>query len=164
MAVLSAEDLLAGSAAVHDVEVPAPLLDGARAADGGAGTVRVRALTMAALTAIARASRDDPSLVPVLVLREALVEPSLTTDQVRALPVGLVHHLVSAVHLASGLSADGEPLATAAGSPVGRTHLLLAQHFGWTPEQVARLTPGQVAVYLAGLARLLDLTGEEPEP
>ena len=32
-----------------------------------------------------------------------------------------------------------------------------AKHFGWTPEQVSQLTPGQVAVYLAGIGKLLQL-------
>ena len=40
---------------------------------------------------------------------------------------------------------------------MGRTHILLAKHFGWTPEQVGQLTPGQVAVYLAGIEKLLQL-------
>ena len=36
-------------------------------------------------------------------------------------------------------------------------HILLAKHFGWTPEQVSQLTPGQVAVYLAGIDQLLQV-------
>jgi hypothetical protein len=40
---------------------------------------------------------------------------------------------------------------------------LLARHFGWTPEQVSQLTPGQVAVYLAGVAKLLRLEEEAGE-
>jgi hypothetical protein len=43
---------------------------------------------------------------------------------------------------------------------IGETHLQLARHFGWTPAQVAELTPGQVAVYLAGIERLLALDAE----
>ena len=35
--------------------------------------------------------------------------------------------------------------------------ILLAKHFGWTPDQVSQLTPGQVAVYLAGVEKLLQL-------
>jgi hypothetical protein len=75
--------------------------------------------------------------------------------------VGLVHFLVSQINLLSGLSEDGELLTDAVNSPLGRTHLLLAKHFGWTPEQVSRLTPGQVAVYLAGIERFLQVESEE---
>jgi hypothetical protein len=72
-----------------------------------------------------------------------------------------VHYLVRQINLISGLGADGEALQAAVDAPLGRTHLLLAKHFGWTPEQVSQLTPGQVAVYLAGLERLLQLEEQE---
>lgn len=49
--------------------------------------------------------------------------------------------------------------AEAARSELGATHLLLAKHFGWTPEQVSALTPGKVAVYLAGVRQLVELDG-----
>ena len=159
---LSAGDLLAPSTVVHDVEVAqAVLRPGAGGEDGGApGCVRLRALTVATLTTISRAARDDASLVPLLMIKESLVEPELGLDGVRRLHVGLVQFLVNKINEISGLSADGEALDGALASPAGRTHLLLARHFGWTPEQVAQLTPGQVAVYLAGVARLLEL-GED---
>jgi hypothetical protein len=74
--------------------------------------------------------------------------------------VGLVHFLVGKANSISGLAADGAALDESAGSPLGQTHILLAKHFGWTPEQVAQLTPGQVAVYLAGVQKLLHLEEE----
>jgi hypothetical protein len=67
------------------------------------------------------------------------------------------------VNRLSGLAADGATLEDAADSPLGRTHLLLAKHFGWTPEQVSQLTPGQVAVYLAGIEKLLQLENGQVE-
>jgi hypothetical protein len=48
-------------------------------------------------------------------------------------------------------------LDDAASSSLGRDHILLARHFGWTPEQVAQLTPAQVGVYLAGIEKLLAM-------
>jgi hypothetical protein len=158
---LSARDLLAGSAIVHDIRIPQEVLtpEQPASADGGPGIVRMRPLSIATLTLISRAARDDSSLVPLLMIKEALVEPSLPLDQIRALHVGLVHFLVSQVNLISGLSADGDALGDAAGSAIGQTHLLLAQHFGWTPQQVSQLTPGQVAVYLAGIEQLLRQEG-----
>jgi hypothetical protein len=154
---LSAEDLLGPSSVVHDVEVPAAVLRPGTDSDCAAGCVRLRPLTVAALTTIARAARDDASLVPVLMIKESLVEPEVGFDGVRRMHVGLVQFLVSRINEISGLSADGQALEEALASPAGRTHVLLARHFGWTPDQVAELTPGQVAVYLAGVARLLDL-------
>lgn len=151
---LSAQDLLAGSQSVHDVRVPGDLLrPGEQGAAGG--IVRLRPLSVGTMAVISRAARDDPSLVPLLMLREALVEPALSLDQVRQLHVGLVHFLVGEVNRASGLSAEGEAFDAALQSPAVRAHLLLARHFGWTPEQVAQLTPGQVMVYLSGIERLL---------
>ena len=85
----------------------------------------------------------------------------MTLDQIRALHVGLVYFLVSQVNLISGLAANGDALGDAASSAIGQTHLLLAQHFGWTPQQVSQLTPGQVAVYLAGIEQLLRLEGRQ---
>jgi hypothetical protein len=72
-----------------------------------------------------------------------------------------VHFLLGRINEISGLAADGDALDEAARSPLGRTHLLFARHFGWTPEQVAQLTPGQVAVYLAGVEKLLALEGRD---
>lgn len=154
-ASLSAGDLLAGSRLVHVVHVPGELL---RPGEEGAagGDVRIRPLSVGAMALISRAARDDASLVPLLMLKEALVEPALSIEQLRQLHVGLVHFLVGEVNRASGLSAEGEAFDAASQSPAARAHLLLARHFGWTPEQVAQLTPGQVMVYLSGIERLLD--------
>ena len=160
---LKAEDLLAGSRAVYDIRIPAAILaPGPQAeieaeldADAG-GCVSLRPINIATLTLIARAARDDASLVPLLMIKEALIEPRLQLEQIRQLHLGIVQFLVSQVNLISGLSADGKSLSEAAESPLGRTHLLLARHFGWTPEQVSQLTPGQVAVYLAGIEKLLE--------
>jgi hypothetical protein len=160
--LLSAHDLLAGSALVHEVEVPAQVLRpgaSASAAEPGraAGYVKLRPLRIATLALILRASREDPSLVPLLMIKESLVEPALQLEQIRQLHAGLVHFLVARINLISGLDTDGAGAQSAAASPIGQTHLLLARHFGWTPQQVAELTPGQVAVYLAGIERLLAL-------
>ncbi len=161
--ILSAEDLLAGSSVVHDVQLPAAVLhpgSGRPAADGVPGRVRLRPLRVGTLAVISRAARDDSSLIPLLMIKESLVEPLLSLDQVRQLHVGLVHCLVSQINLISGLTVDGEVIDDAVDAPSARMHLLLARHFGWTPEQVGQLTPAQVAVYLAGVEKLLDLEAQ----
>lgn len=162
--ILSAQDLLAGSAIIHDVAVPQEVLrPGAGTANGGTGTgdaggkLRLRPLSVAAITLISRAARDDISLVPLLMLKESLVEPELSLEQIRQMHAGLVEFLVNRVNIISGLGPEGRGPEEAVDSPMGRTHLLLAKHFGWTPDQVAQLTPGQVAVYLAGIDKLMRL-------
>ena len=165
---LTAEDLLAGTAGLHDVAVPSRLLrPGLADAVDGAGTVRLRPLSVGTLVLISRAARDDPALVPLLMVKESLVEPAMSLEQLRGLNIGLVHFLVAAVNTVSGLSPSGdvldettaEAVDDALASPVGQVHVLLARHFGWSPQQVARLTPGQVAVYLAGVEALFHESG-----
>jgi len=157
--ILTAQELLAGSLLVHDVAVPAAVLRPGGQADS-AGMVRLRPLKVATLALISKASREDPSLVPLLMIKESLVEPALALEQIRQMHAGLLHFLVAAINRISGLDADGNAARGAAASVIGETHLQLARHFGWTPAQVAELTPGQVAVYLAGIERLLALDAE----
>lgn len=150
---LTAQELLAGSLITYDIDVPGCVLrpDG-QAADG---RVRIRPLRVATLALISRAAKDDPSLVPLLMVKESLVDPVLGMNQIRMFNVGMLQFLVSAINRISGLDAESVQLAST--STIGDAHLLLARHFGWTPAQVSELTPGQVAVYLAGVERLLSL-------
>lgn len=160
---LTAQDLLAGSRIIHEVSIPQAILrpQPSPAPDGvSAGVVRLRPLSIDALTLISRAARDDVGLVPLLMIKEAMVEPALSLDQARQMHVGLVHFLVSQINLISGLGPDGESYEDAVHSGIGQTHLLLAKHFGWTPEQVGQLTPAQVMVYLAGIERLMAFEEE----
>lgn len=151
--MLSAGDLLAGGRVVHDVEIPADLLNPGTESDDG--RVKLRPLSLAALSVISKAARDDAGLIPVLMLKESLLEPELSFDEIRRLHVGLVQFLLDQVNAISGLGpVDGADAA--ARSALGATHLLLARHFGWTPAQVSQLTPGQVAVYLAGVRQLVE--------
>lgn len=160
-AVLAAHDLLAGSAAIHAVDVPARVLrPGAPGEpDGEAGSVRLRPLSVGVLTVISRAARDDAGLVPLLMIKESLVEPALGLDDIRRLHIGLVHFLIASINRISGLGPDGEALDEQGSSPFTHAHVLLARHFGWTPDQVAQLTPAQVAVYLKGLETLAAWDG-----
>jgi hypothetical protein len=154
---LTAQELLAGSLLLHDVIVPTAVLhpedqpDGAREA-----MVRLRPLTVGTLALISRAAREDPSLVPLLMVKESLVEPVMALEQIRQMHAGLVRFLVAAVNRISGLDPDETSASAVAASAIGEAHLQLARHFGWTPAQVAELTPGQVAAYLVGIKRVLE--------
>jgi hypothetical protein len=164
MPILSAEDLLAGSTVVHEIQIPAQILrPGSKAVHSAVpGIVRLRSLSVASLTLISRAARDDAGLVPLLMIKESLTEPAMPLDRIRQLHVGLVHFLVRHINRVSGLSPDGDALTDIVDSPISRAHVLLAKHFGWTPEQVSRLTPGQVTVYLSGLEKLTATEENEP--
>src|SRR5262245_13976667 len=103
--ILSAQDLLAGSHIVHDVEIPAEILQPAQNVGESVtpGSVRLRPLSVAALTIISKAAREDAGLVPLLMIKESLVEPVLTLDQVRQLHVGMALYLVNRINQLSGL-------------------------------------------------------------
>ncbi|HEX8474415.1 MAG TPA: hypothetical protein VF666_10310 [Pyrinomonadaceae bacterium] len=165
-ALLSAQDLLAGGSLVHDIAIPEAILrpqSEPRTTEGereAAGIVRLRPLSVGTLSLISRAARDDAALVPLLMIKEAVVEPAVSLEQARQMHVGLVHFLMEQINLISGLGPNGESYEEALQSPLGKTHLLLARHFGWTPEQVAQLTPAQVMVYLAGIEKFLAFEEE----
>jgi hypothetical protein len=94
------------------------------------------------------------------MIKESLLEPVLTLDQVRQMHVGMAVYLVNRINQLSGLSTDGDALTSAVDTPISQAHILLARHFGWTPDQVGQLTPGQMAVYLAGIETLAPVEAD----
>ncbi|MFQ5629278.1 MAG: hypothetical protein ACE5I1_10995 [bacterium] len=164
--VLSSQDLLAGSKIVHEINVPDDILyPGEKKSTNHTDSqlVRLRPLTIHTLALISRAAREDAGLVPLLMIKESLMEPNVSIDQVKQMHVGLVHFLVAQINRISGLESEEGAIDGAANAPLGRAQILLAKHFGWTPEQVSQLTPGQVAVYLAGIEKLLELENTKSE-
>lgn len=145
--MLSAEELLAGSALTFAVAVPTAVLrPGNEPGDGG--TVRLRPLTVHDLQLVSRAARESDSLLAALMVQRALVEPALSIPQVSALPVGLVQFLLHHVNRISGIAATAEDIATAAEAPLTRAAFVLSRELGWTPQQVGELTLGQVLLHL----------------
>ena len=150
--MLSAEELLAGSALTFEVEVPAAILhpgNGDGAGNGGeGGTVQLRPLTVRDLQLVSRAARESDSLLATLMVQRALVEPAMSVVQVSTLPVGLVQFLLHHVNRISGIAATADQLAAAAEAPLSKAAFVLAREFGWTPQQVGELTLGQVLLHL----------------
>ena len=153
--MLSAEELLAGSELTFLVAVPAHLLrPGANghapapAAFNGEMSVRLRPLTVGDLQLIARAAKEKDALVATLMVQQALVEPKLTLAQVAAMQAGLVQFLLAEVNRISGISLPALEIEEAADAPVARAAFLLARAYGWTPQEVAALTLGQVLLHL----------------
>ena len=143
---MTADELLAGAALSFDVAVPAALIEPGRL--GEAGQVRLRPLTVRDLQLVSRAARDNDALVGALMVHTALVEPALSVGQVNGLSAGLMEFLLGEVNRISGLAVEPTSLATAAEAPIARAAHVLAQRFGWTPEQVGALTLGQILLHL----------------
>jgi len=151
MGYLTADELLAGSAVTHAVEIPADLLPPRAGSNGdGAqpGRVRMRPLTVRDIQRATKAARDDDALLSVLMLKEAMVEPELSFEQLNELPAGVARILLHELNRVSGLSVDEESLAEAVQAPLARACFALAGEFGWSAREIGELTVGQVLLYL----------------
>jgi hypothetical protein len=140
---LSADELLAGAAVTHDVELPRELVEGPPGRN-----VKLRPLTVRDVQRVTKAAKDDDKLLSVLLLKEAMVEPGLSFDQVQALPAGLARFLVDELNRISGLRVSERGMAEAVEAPLARACFVLAREFGWSPQEVGELTVGQILLYL----------------
>jgi hypothetical protein len=108
--VLSAEDLLAGQAMTFDIVVPpAVLRPGSEDGDVPQAVVRLRPLTLGTFLLIMKAAKEDSSLIPLLMIQEALVAPKLSLPQIRQMHLGLVNFLIGHVRQISGLTEKKSP-------------------------------------------------------
>ncbi len=143
---LSAEELLAGGALTHVVDLPSDLL--ATGGRGPGGQVILRPLTVRDLQRIGKAAKDDDSLSAALMLQQALVEPPLKLEQVIQLPAGIARFLVERVNIISGIDTPRDALEEMVQAPLAKACFILAREFGWTPEEVSGMTIGQILLYL----------------
>lgn len=163
--MLSVDDLLLGGRGLHRVGVPAEVLSptGGEATDDAIEqTVVLRPLVLADVQRLQRAARDDKALTSVLMVQQALVEPAVTIEQVNAMHCGLVEFLVGQVNRISGLSLGRDELDEVVRAPLARACFELARQFGWTPDQCASLTVGQILVYLEMLGASPDAVLADP--
>ncbi|HEX2051770.1 MAG TPA: hypothetical protein VHJ34_14225 [Actinomycetota bacterium] len=149
MTALTAQELLAGAGATFRVALPEHLHAG--------GEVVLRPLVLADVVRLHKAARDDDQLASALMVQRALVEPALTVEEVHRLPAGLAEFLLAEVNRVSGLSLTGDELGELVHQPLARACVVLGREFGWTPDECAALTVGQVLLYIEMLAR-----GERP--
>lgn len=149
MSYLTAEELLAGSAIAHEIDVPAAIIaPRGEVQVKGAMKVKLRPLTVRDVQRVTKAAKDSSSLVSVLMLKEALVEPSLTFEQVHSLHTGLARFLLDELNRISGLTVEENDMAEAVQAPLAKACFILAQQFGWSPQEVGELTMGQILLYL----------------
>lgn len=147
--MLTAEELLAGSELSYTVEIPPALLAPLSPTQGTSKhTVRLRPLTIRDLQLATRAAKENDTLVATIMVQQALVEPPLTIAQVATLPAGLVQFLLQQVNRISGITTSQEQMNQALAAPLAKAAFLLAQAFGWTPQEVNNLTLGQVLLHL----------------
>ena len=151
MTALTIDELLLGGRETFTIDVPAevlvPGLDG-RQPDVEPGAVTLRPLVLADVQRIQKAARDDEGLTTVLMVQQSMVSPSVTIDQVNQMHCGLVEFLFGEVTRISGLSMGRADIEDAIREPMARACFELARRFGWTPEDCAALTVGQVLMYL----------------
>jgi len=154
---VSVGDLLLGGSQQHTVEIPAHVL--APAGGGAPATVTIRPLRLIDVQRIQKAGQDAQVLTSVLMVQQALVEPKVTVDEVNHMHAGLVEFLLREVNRVSGLSLAADELQAAVQAPLARACFVLAREFGWTPDECAALTLGQILLYVEMLGR-----GETPAP
>ncbi len=105
LSVLTESELLQAASHTVELEIPATIWNPAAATGTTeARLVRIRSLNVGTFQLIAKAGKDDPSLIPLLIVKEALFEPQLNFEQIKRLPVGLVHFLIDHIKSASGLT------------------------------------------------------------
>lgn len=152
--MLSAEELLAGGAITHEVDVPAQILQPAIAGqpsaenDSPALRVRLQPLTVRDLQLIARAAKESDSLTSTLMVQRSLIEPEMSVAQVAAMHAGLVQYLLEQVNQISGITPTEQTLSNAMEAPLTKAAFILSKAFGWTPKEVSELTLGQVLLHL----------------
>jgi len=104
MTTLTPEDLLAGADATYDIMVPPDILRPGDSDTENGLWVQLRPLTIGKFQLIIKAARDDSSLIPLLMVKESLVEPTLSLEEVKKLRLGLVKFLIEHIRNLSGFT------------------------------------------------------------
>jgi hypothetical protein len=120
---LTPEDLLAGAENTFEIAIPPELLHPDRVpATARAQTsqtqanqtmvVQLRPLTIGTFQLVMKAAKQDAGFIPLLMIKESLVQPTLTLEQIKQLPLGLVNFLIDHIRQISGLTGKKSPLVT----------------------------------------------------
>jgi hypothetical protein len=111
---INPEDLLAGAAIAFDVRIPDHVL---RRGPNSAGEdqpremmVQLSPLTIGTYQLIMKAARNDPGLIPLLMIKESLIQPRFSLEQVKRMQLGLVNFLIAHIREISGLTEKKNPL------------------------------------------------------
>lgn len=85
---------------VVQLTIPTDLLT---SSEGQALSVEITPLNVQTFQLIAKAGKNEPSLIPLLMVKEAVVSPRLELKDIKKMKVGLVHYLVQEIKQLSGL-------------------------------------------------------------
>jgi hypothetical protein len=113
--LLTPDDLLAGTTATLDVAIPHGVLYPSSQNmrdDAKEPIVRLRPITIGTFQLIMRASKSDAGLIPLLMIKESLVAPELSLDQIKQMHLGLVNFLIEQIREISGLTQKKSTSAT----------------------------------------------------
>ncbi|MEL6867635.1 MAG: hypothetical protein AAFP19_24635 [Bacteroidota bacterium] len=111
---ISAEELLAGASMSFELIIPPEVLYPASSpkkatADQEEVSVEIKPITVGDFQLITKAAKSDPGLIPLLMVKEALVAPKMGIDQIRRMHMGLLRFLVENIREISGLSEKKSP-------------------------------------------------------
>jgi hypothetical protein len=111
--MLTAEDLLFGVHSSYDVAVPQSLLQPtADRSEIGADkdkNVQLQPLSLRTFQRIVKTCQYDSDQISRYMIREGLINPKLTDEQIAMLPVGIANFLVEKIQWISGLSEKKTP-------------------------------------------------------
>lgn len=97
---VTVEDLLVGADTSYAVAVPLELLP----QSGKEVVIQLRPVTIGAFQLIMKAARQDAGLIPLLLIKESVVQPALTLEQVKQMHLGVVNFLIAQIRAISGLT------------------------------------------------------------
>jgi hypothetical protein len=100
---VTADDLLAGADATYRVEVPAEVVKPGGESGGKSIVVHLKPITIGGFQLILKAAKEDAAMIPLLLIKEALVEPAMNLQQIQRMHLGLVEFLVQHIRDISGM-------------------------------------------------------------
>ena len=103
---LTAEDLLVGASTTFEITVPPEILypGGGNAMKEEEVILEIRPMTIGVFQLIMKAARQEASMIPLLMIKESVVTPKLSLDQIKRMHLGLVEFLVGHIREISGLT------------------------------------------------------------
>ncbi len=104
---LTPEDLLAGAKTTYEISVPSGILRPGEKSTADSEsmemTVEIRPITIGTFQLIMKAAKSDPGLIPLLMIKESMVNPKLALPQIQQLHLGLIDFLIEHIREISGM-------------------------------------------------------------
>ena len=107
---ITAEDLLVGATASYTIEIPPtvlrPGIEGTAHDEGKENKVEIeiKPLTIRTFQMITKAAKNDHGMIPILMIKEGVVNPPLNPAQISKMHIGLVEFIVEHIRRVSGLT------------------------------------------------------------